>query len=148
MSDLNNLYQELILDHGRHPRHHHALPEPCHCLEGYNPLCGDKLKLFAHINNEQLTELSFEGDGCAISMASASLMTDSLQGKKISEAKALFEKFHALLTSDVEPDPSLKKLCALVGVREFPMRVKCATLAWHTLMGLLANETQAVSTEE
>jgi nitrogen fixation NifU-like protein len=147
MSDLNDLYQEVILDHNRRPRNFHALADPSHTAEGYNPLCGDRLTLYLKLDAGVVTDVSFEGAGCAISKASASLMTDAVKGKTIGEAQALFDRFHRMVTTPPEePVEDLGKLSALAGVREFPVRVKCASLAWHTLKAAMANE-QRTSTE-
>ena len=149
MSDLRELYQEVILDHTRNPRNFGPLEDTSHRAEGHNPICGDHLKVYLRIDGERLTEVRFEGIGCAISTASASLMTQSIKGKTVPEAEALFECFHAVVTSapDEEPDvAALGKLVVLAGVREFPMRVKCASLAWHTFAAALRGESD-VSTE-
>jgi len=151
MSDLRELYEEVIKDHDRHPRNCHPMPEASHTAEGHNRLCGDRMTLFAKIENGVIRDLSFQGRGCAIATASASLMTETLKGKTVQEALALFEKFHDVLTGppDEEPpdDPSLGKLAAFAGVREYPIRVKCATLIWHTLQAALKDQKQPVSTE-
>lgn len=149
MSDLRELYQELIIDHGRHPRHFGKLDSANHIKEGYNPLCGDKLTLYVVEKNGVIENVSFEGAGCAISMASASLMTDALMGKTIQEADTLFREFHELLTGggQVKLQSHLGKLVVLSGVAEFPARVKCATLAWHTMQAALHNSDLLVSTE-
>ena len=160
MSDLSDLYQEVILDHNRRPRNFHALAEPSHSAEGYNPLCGDRLTLYLKVNGDTIEDVSFEGGGCAISKASASLMTDALKGKSVNEARAMFDQFHAMITSDPTtplPDESaeahsakvdLGKLSVFAGVREFPTRIKCASLAWHTMKAAVAHEHDApVSTE-
>ena len=147
MSDLSDLYQEVILDHNRRPRNFHALADASHSAEGYNPLCGDRLTLYLKLNGETIEDVSFEGAGCAISKASASLMTDALKGRSVTEANALFDRFHRMVTTPPsEPVEDLGKLSALAGVREFPVRVKCASLAWHTLRAALSNE-QRTSTE-
>ena len=147
MSDLNDLYQEVILDHNRRPRNFHALADASHSAEGYNPLCGDRLTLYLKVDNGVVTDVSFEGAGCAISKASASLMTDAVKGKTVAEAQALFDRFHRMVTTPPEePVEDLGKLSALAGVREFPVRVKCASLAWHTMKAAIANE-QRTSTE-
>jgi nitrogen fixation NifU-like protein len=147
MSDLSDLYQEVILDHNRRPRNFHALAEPSHSAEGYNPLCGDRLTLYLKLNGDTIEDMSFEGAGCAISKASASMMTDALKGRSIAEANALFERFHRMVTTPPhEPVEDMGKLSALAGVREFPVRVKCASLAWHTLKAALRHE-QRTSTE-
>jgi nitrogen fixation NifU-like protein len=147
MSDLSDLYQEVILDHNRRPRNFHALAGASHQAEGYNPLCGDRLKLYLRIAGNVIEEAAFEGSGCAISKASASLMTDELKGRTIDEARALFERFHRMITTP--PDQGVEdlgKLSALAGVREFPVRVKCASLAWHTLKAAMERQ-QKVTTE-
>lgn len=147
MSDLADLYQEVILDHNRRPRNFHVLAGASHSAEGYNPLCGDRLTLYLKLNGETIEDVSFEGAGCAISKASASMMTDALKGRSITEAHALFERFHRMVTTPPsEPVEDLGKLSALAGVREFPVRVKCASLAWHTLRAAL-NREQSTSTE-
>jgi nitrogen fixation NifU-like protein len=147
MADLNDLYQEVILDHNRRPRNFHALADASHLAEGYNPLCGDRLTLYLKVADGVVTDVSFEGAGCAISKASASLMTDAVKGKSIAEAQALFDRFHRMVTTPPEePVEDLGKLSALAGVREFPVRVKCASLAWHTLKAAMTNEKRT-STE-
>ncbi len=147
MSDLNDLYQEVILDHNRRPRNFHALADPSHTAEGYNPLCGDRLTLYLKVAGGVVRDVSFEGAGCAISKASASLMTDAVKGKTVAEVQALFERFHRMVTTPPEQAvEDLGKLSALAGVREFPVRVKCASLAWHTLKAAMAKETRT-STE-
>ena len=147
MSDLSDLYQEVILDHNRRPRNFHALAGASHRAEGYNPLCGDRLTLYLKVTGDTIEDVSFQGAGCAISKASASMMTDLLKGKTIAEASALFDRFHRMVTTP--PDQGVEdlgKLSALAGVREFPVRVKCASLAWHTLKAAMADE-QRTSTE-
>jgi nitrogen fixation NifU-like protein len=147
MSDLNDLYQEVILDHNRRPRNFHALAGASHSAEGYNPLCGDRLTLYLKIADGMVTDVSFEGGGCAISKASASLMTDAIKGKSVGEAQALFERFHRMVTTPPEtPVEDMGKLSVLAGVREFPVRVKCASLAWHTLKAAMTEEKRT-STE-
>jgi nitrogen fixation NifU-like protein len=147
MSDLTDLYQEVILDHNRRPRNFHVLAGATHQAEGYNPLCGDRLELYLKVDDGIITDVGFQGSGCAISKASASLMTDSLKGCPVSDARMLFERFHRMVTAppDVEVE-DLGKLSALAGVREFPVRVKCASLAWHTFKAALERSQQA-STE-
>jgi nitrogen fixation NifU-like protein len=147
MSDLNDLYQEVILDHNKRPRNFRVIENPSHHAEGYNPLCGDRLNLFVQVDGDQITDLAFQGSGCAISKASASLMTDALKGRSTAEAKELFERFHRMVTTphDLEVE-DLGKLSVLAGVREFPVRVKCASLAWHTLKAALERHEKA-STE-
>jgi nitrogen fixation NifU-like protein len=147
MSDLNDLYQEVILDHNRRPRNFHPIVDASHTAEGLNPLCGDRLTLYLKIDGDRIVDVSFEGAGCAISKASASLMTDALKGRTVADARALFERFHRMVTTPPdEPVEELGKLSALAGVREFPVRVKCASLAWHTFKAALTHE-QKTSTE-
>jgi nitrogen fixation NifU-like protein len=148
VSDLRELYQEVIFDHNRNPRNFGKLADANHHADGNNPLCGDKLSLYLKIENDVITDVRFEGTGCAISTASASLMTERLKGMKVADAEALFHKFHAVVTEDGQSSegPELGKLSVLTGVREYPARVKCATLAWHTLEAALHNQETA-STE-
>lgn len=153
-SDLRDLYQEVILEHARSPRNSRRLTAPgTRVAEGYNRLCGDRLHVYLDVRDGVVQEATFEGSGCAISTASASLMTQTVKGKTEEEVEALFERFHALVTG-TEPDPTvppadLGKLEVFAGVREFPARVKCASLSWHTLRAALKAETHAVvSTEE
>jgi nitrogen fixation NifU-like protein len=146
MSDLSDLYQEVILDHNKRPRNFHTLEEPSHTAEGYNPLCGDRLHLYVKVEGEVITDVGFEGSGCAISKASASLMTDAIKGRTVEEARELFERFHRMVTTPPDvPVEDMGKLSALAGVREFPVRVKCASLAWHTLKAALEREAIASS---
>jgi nitrogen fixation protein NifU and related proteins len=147
VSDLNDLYQETIIDHSKRPRNTGALTQATHRAEGYNPLCGDRLSLQLKLENGHIAGIRFQGVGCAISTASASLMTEAVKGKTPEEAERAFQKFHSLLTEERPPAPDLGKLAAFSGVREYPMRVKCATLAWHTLRAALRGEGQPVSTE-
>ena len=141
MSELTDLYQEVILDHNRRPRNFHALAGASHRAEGYNPLCGDRLTLYLTVNEGVITDAAFQGAGCAISKASASMMTETLKGKTLAEADALFLRFHRMVTTPPEqPVEDMGKLSSLAGVREFPVRVKCASLAWHTFKAALANE--------
>ncbi len=147
MSDLHDLYQETIIDHSKRPRNKGALAEATHSAEGYNPLCGDRVRIQLKIEDGHVAGIGFEGAGCAISTASASLMTEALKGKTPAEAEKVFEKFHALLTEERPAAADLGKLAVFSGVREYPMRVKCATLAWHTLRAALRGEGQPVSTE-
>jgi nitrogen fixation NifU-like protein len=150
MSDLRDLYQELILDHTKRPRNFGRL-ETANCqADGYNPLCGDRVTVFLNVENDVVRDIRFQGSGCAISTASASMMTESLKGKTIGEAKTLFARFHELLTGQSEQLPdveALGKLAVFSGVKEFPIRVKCATLAWHTMNAALSHQQQPVSTE-
>ncbi|MHC8440633.1 MAG: Fe-S cluster assembly sulfur transfer protein SufU [Candidatus Eutrophobiaceae bacterium] len=146
--DLSNLYQELIIDHNRHPRNFGALDGANRQLEGFNPLCGDKLTLYLKISDHQIADAHFSGEGCAISIASASIMTDMVKSTSVAEAQKIFVRFHDLIHSTEPPDfLAHGKLAALAGVRSFPSRVKCATLGWHTLNSLLHNEITPVSTE-
>lgn len=152
MHDVQELYQALILDHGRQPRHHHACATATHSQAGHNPLCGDRLTVYLQVNAGQLDTVCFQGEGCAISMASASLMAEALQGRSVSDAKVLFEAVHTMLLTGKYDDADqvqLGKLAVLVGVTAFPMRIKCASLAWHALHGALASSTeQATVTTE
>lgn len=148
MSDLTDLYQEVILDHNRSPRNFRAIDEASRTQEGYNPLCGDRLTLYVKLEGEVIRDVAFQGTGCAISKASASLMTDALKGKTVAEARAMFDTFHGMVTSSPDdPLPDLGKLAVLAGVREFPTRVKCASLSWHTLKAALDQQSGPVSTE-
>lgn len=148
MLDLRELYQEIIIDHNKNPRNFHEMDHPTVEAKGYNPLCGDKLTVYLMLSGDVIQDISFMGCGCAISQASASLMTDALKGKTVEEAHALFEKFHRMLTSDDDVQSiAIDKLTVLAGVRAFPARVKCATLGWHTLEAALKKEEQLVSTE-
>ena len=148
MSDLSDLYQEVILDHNKRPRNFRTIESPSHHAEGYNPLCGDRLNLYVQVDGNVITDVAFQGSGCAISKASASLMTSALKGKSAGEAEELFQRFHRLVTSDEAADPeALGKLTVFSGVREFPARVKCASLAWHTLRAALQGTQDKVSTE-
>jgi nitrogen fixation NifU-like protein len=150
--ELSDLYRDVILDHNRHPRNFGDLSPANATIEGFNPLCGDRLTLRLQLTDDRIADIRFEGQGCAISTASASLMTEAVKGKTRAEAEQLFERIHELLTDDAAPvDEQLGKLAALSGVREFPARVKCASLCWHTLASALkagqAASLPAVSTE-
>ena len=146
--DLKDLYRDVILDHNRHPRNFGRIEPADGRAEGHNPLCGDRLSVFVRMNGERVEEIRFEGKGCAISTASASLMTEAVKGKDRTAIRALFEQVHALLTRhDAQPEASLGKLAALSGVREFPARVKCASLCWHTLNAALEHGAATISTE-
>ena len=149
MSDLSELYQEVILDHNRRPRNFRVIDPATRAQEGYNPLCGDRLTLYLTVADGRITDVAFQGSGCAISKASASLMTEAVKGKSVDEARALFEQFHQMITSPPgTPLADLGKLSVLSGVRDFPTRVKCAGLAWHTLKAAVADAPAApVSTE-
>ncbi|HAT8178575.1 TPA: SUF system NifU family Fe-S cluster assembly protein [Legionella pneumophila] len=146
--ELRELYQEIIIDHNRNPRNHHAMEDATTEAKGFNPLCGDKLTVYLKLQDDLIRDVSFVGCGCAISQASASLMTDALKGKSIKEAHELFHRVHRMLTQDEEDYLiSMDKLTVLAGVKAFPARVKCATLAWHTLEAALNKETEVVKTE-
>ena len=149
MSELNDLYQEVILDHNRRPHNFRVIDNASAKQEGYNPLCGDRLTLYLTLDGDVIKDASFQGQGCAISKASASLMTDAIKGKTVAEARNLFEHFHAMITSDTDTAAEdLGKLSVFSGVREFPTRIKCASLAWHTMKAAVAHESDApVSTE-
>ena len=150
MSDLTDLYQEVILDHNRRPRNFGALADANRSAKGHNPLCGDRLTLYLRLDGDRIAGVSFEGSGCAISKASASLMTDAIKGHTVAEATALFGRFHDMVTSPVEQpvdEASVGKLAVFAGVREFPVRVKCASLAWHTLKAALDGAPVPVKTE-
>jgi nitrogen fixation NifU-like protein len=146
-ADLRELYQEVILDHNRRPRNFRALAGE-RTAEGFNPLCGDRLSVYLRVDDGVITDVSFQGSGCAISKASASLMTESVKGKTIAEAAALFQRFQQMITSPPDsPADQMGKLTALAGVRQFPIRVKCASLAWHTLHAAMNARDEVVSTE-
>ncbi|HZS11263.1 MAG TPA: SUF system NifU family Fe-S cluster assembly protein [Nitrospirales bacterium] len=149
MTDLRELYQQVILDHNRNPRNFRELPHATKRVEGYNPLCGDHYTVFLQLDGDVIRDISFTGNGCAISKSSASVMTSSVKGKRIDEAERMFEVFHKLVTG--EPGSldaaELGRLAAFSGVSEFPARVKCATLAWHTLHNALQGEEEVVTTE-
>jgi nitrogen fixation NifU-like protein len=151
-SELRELYQEVILDHSKRPRNLREMPDATSSAEGANPLCGDTATIYLHLDGDVVRDVSFVGKGCSISTASASMMTDAVKGKTRAEVEALFERFHELVTTN--PDGSapaegaeLGKLAVFSGVAEFPMRVKCATLAWHTLKAALGGQEQTVTTE-
>ncbi len=151
MTELGDLYQEVILDHNRRPRNFRGMQEANRRAEGFNPLCGDRLTVHLRLDGDVLTDISFEGSGCAISKASASLMTESVKGKTRDEAERLFRTFHDLVTGrdgrGEEPPGAIGKLVVFSGVRDYPVRVKCATLAWHTLRAALENSGKVASTE-
>jgi nitrogen fixation NifU-like protein len=150
MTDLRDLYQQVILDHNRKPKNFHALPGANRKAQGYNPLCGDQLTVYAKVEDGVIRDVAFEGSGCAISKASASMMTDGVAGKSEAEAERLFELFHAMVTGEgagSTPSPELGKLAVFSGVCEFPARVKCASLAWHTLRAAMKGSAEPVSTE-
>jgi len=147
--DLRDLYQEVIFDHNRNPRNFRVMDNADRKVEGFNPLCGDRLTLFLKMNGDTIEDASFQGSGCAISTASVSLMTEIVKGKTEAEAEELFKKFHEMATGKDENFnmAAIGKLAVLAGVREYPARVKCATLAWHTLDAALKNEQKSISTE-
>jgi nitrogen fixation NifU-like protein len=150
MTELKELYQQVILDHNKRPRNFRKLDQANYSAEGYNPLCGDKITVYLQMDGEIVRDIAFEGSGCAISKASASMMTETIKGKSKGEAEAIFEKVHRMLTSP--PDQTvdtqgLGKLAAFAGVREFPVRVKCASLAWHSLHAALQGQAEPVTTE-
>ena len=146
MSDLRDLYQEVILDHNRAPRNFGTLPNANRESEGHNPLCGDRVRIFLHVEGGRIEDIAFQGSGCAISTASASLMTEALKGRTVEEARRLFHGFHDLLTAGGDAD-DLGKLAVFAGVREYPIRIKCATLAWHAVQAALDQQDHSVSTE-
>ena len=145
--DLRELYQEVIFDHNRKPRNFHAMAHADRKAEGYNPLCGDQLTVYLRVADGAVADVSFEGHGCAISTASASLMTEAVKGRPVAEVEALFQDFHALLTGAPPAGRDFGKLQVLAGVREFPARVKCASLCWHTLNAALDRAAEPVTTE-
>jgi nitrogen fixation protein NifU and related proteins len=147
MFDLKALYQEVIIDHNRHPRNCHRLADADRVADGFNPLCGDRLTVYLKLRDGVIADAAFEGEGCAISVASASLMTEQLKGKTEPEAQAIFDRFRALVMGEEEAGAALDKLVVLAGVKEFPARVKCATLAWHTLTAALKDRREPVTTE-
>lgn len=146
-SDLRELYQEVIFDHNRNPRNFHAMDDASHVADGHNPLCGDQLTVYARVEDGIVQEVSFIGHGCAISTASASLMTEAVKGMKLDEVEALFKDMHAMLTEAHPETRDFGKLEVLSGVREFPARVKCATLAWHTLHNAINKAREIARTE-
>jgi nitrogen fixation NifU-like protein len=146
MADLRDLYQEVIFDHYKRPRNFQKLADADHCAKGHNPLCGDHVTIYLRVKNGLIEDVSFEGSGCAISTASASLMTEALKGKTIADAERMFEGFHEMVTQpDTPAHPELGKLEVLSGVREFPARVKCATLCWHTLSAALHRQGETTT---
>jgi nitrogen fixation protein NifU and related proteins len=149
MSDLRELYQQVILDHNKNPRNYKEIANASRRVEGYNPLCGDHYTVFLNLDGETIREVSFTGNGCAISKASASVMSSTVKGKSREEASRLFDTFHRLVTGDPSglDAADLGRLAAFSGVSEFPARVKCATLAWHTLRTALEGQQESVSTE-
>lgn len=149
MSDLRELYQQVILDHNKNPRNFHEMADADRRVEGYNPLCGDHYTFFVRLDGDTIQDVSFTGSGCAISKASASVMSSTVKGKSRDEAESLFDTFHRLVTGDASglSAADLGRLAAFSGVSEFPARVKCATLAWHTLRSALQGSDEKVSTE-
>ena len=151
MPDLSALYQEVILDHNRRPRNYAVLECADYQSEGFNPLCGDRVTVYVKLKGSVVDEISFQGSGCAISMASASIMTESLKGRRLEEVNALFERFHQLVTGNLDSEdhsePDLGKLVVFEGVSRYPVRVKCATLTWHALRAALEKRNEVVSTE-
>ncbi len=148
--ELKELYQQVILDHNKAPRNFRKIENPSGFAEGYNPLCGDKIDIYLNFDNDNISDISFQGSGCAISKASASLMTSMLKGKTREEAEELFKRFHDLVTDKLGDHPNIEdlgKLAVFTGVREFPARVKCASLAWHTMMNALHEKDGKTSTE-
>jgi nitrogen fixation protein NifU and related proteins len=151
MSDLRELYQEVILDHNKRPRNFRMIESPTRVAKGHNPLCGDRLTLYVSIDGDRISDVAFEGSGCAISKASASLMTEAVKGKTVAEAETLFERFHDLVTSPPDEPVAttgLGKLAVFAGVREYPARVKCASLAWHTMKNAVEDRGEVAKTEE
>jgi nitrogen fixation NifU-like protein len=150
MSDLSDLYQEVILDHNKRPRNYGPLADANREAKGHNPLCGDRLAVFLKVDGDRIVDIHFEGSGCAISKASASLMTEAVKGKTVDEAASIFERFQTMITAPMDVvagDKSLGKLTVLGGVREFPVRIKCASLPWHTLKAALAASPETAVTE-
>lgn len=149
MLELKDLYQEVIVDHNRSPRNFGKLEDADRILEGFNPLCGDRLILYLNLDGDRISDIRFDGSGCAISIASASLMTEAMKGKTIAEAEQIFNRFHDLVTASTAPADfeTFGKLAALAGVRDYPTRVKCATLCWHTLHSALTGDEAPVTTE-
>jgi nitrogen fixation NifU-like protein len=148
MSELSELYQQVILDHNKKPRNFRKLETPSHTAEGYNPLCGDQLTVYLNVEDELVKEVGFEGSGCAISKAAASMMTQAVKGKSKEQAEALFKEFHSMVIGELDEEAeenSLGNLKIFAGVREFPVRVKCATLPWHTLHAALNKQSQTTT---
>jgi nitrogen fixation protein NifU and related proteins len=147
MNGLKELYREVILDHNKSPRNFGRIEDPDRVVNGVNPLCGDKITLYVKLDGDRIDDVRFEGTGCAISIASSSLMTERVKGSTVEETLELFGDVHDMLTGSHEPDERMEKLAALAGVREFPSRVKCASLAWHALKSALTDEGNQISTE-
>lgn len=149
-NELRELYQQVILDHNKSPRNFRIIEHPSHQAEGYNPLCGDRIDVFVDVKDGVIEDISFQGKGCAISKASASLMSSIVKGKPVEEAEKLFAKFHDLITGKLGDNPDMEelgKLAVLAGVRDFPARVKCASLAWHTMINAIKEDKNLVTTE-
>lgn len=149
-SNFRELYQETILDHNKNPRNFRVMPDATHQLEGFNPLCGDRIHVYLRVENDIIRDAAFQGQGCAISKSSASLMTSAIKGKTLAEAETIFQNFHHLVTSDLNAAPDTKtlgKLAVFSGVREFPARIKCAILPWHTMNAALHQQTGTITTE-
>ena len=147
MNELQELYQQVIIDHNHNPRNFHEIEHPSHSAKGHNPLCGDKIDIYLKIKDDIITEVSFMGSGCAISKASSSLMTETLLGKTVAEAQNLFDSVHRMITSGITDIEGIGKLAVLSGVHKFPARVKCAILPWHTMKNALEKNTQSTITE-
>jgi nitrogen fixation NifU-like protein len=150
MSAIRELYQQVILDHNKSPRNYRAMQDATRAVDGYNPLCGDHYKVYVRIENDIIRDISFEGAGCAISKASASVMSSMVKGRTVEEAESLFTEFHRLVTGTAADDDDIErlgKLAAFAGVSEYPARVKCASLAWHTMHAALSTDEASVSTE-
>jgi nitrogen fixation NifU-like protein len=150
MSELRELYQQVILDHNKSPRNYHKMDDATRHVEGFNPLCGDHYTVYVKLEGDRISDVSFEGAGCAISKASASVMSSLVKGHTIAEAEELFQDFHRLVKGEIEDEEEIErlgKLAAFAGVSEFPARVKCASLAWHTLHAAVKSDTKAISTE-
>ena len=146
-TDLSDLYQEVILDHSKQPRNYRELDGASNMAKGHNPLCGDKIDIYLKLEEGLISDISFQGSGCAISTASASMMTESLKGKNLEDAERLVKLFHGVVTGQNEDTKDLGKLTVFAGVQQFPVRVKCATLAWHTLKAALDNREEEITTE-
>ena len=150
MSELRELYQQVILDHNKSPRNYHKMDDATRHVEGFNPLCGDHYTVYVKLEGDRISDVSFEGAGCANSKASASVMSSLVKGHTIAEAEELFQDFHRLVKGEIEDEEEIErlgKLAAFAGVSEFPARVKCASLAWHTLHAAVKSDTKAISTE-
>ena len=150
MSELRELYQEVILDHYKRPRNFGAVSAATHAADGDNPLCGDQIHITAHVQGGRVVAVGFDGSGCAISTASASLMTEAITGRTLAEVEEIFETFHGVVTGSIDPEDAmdeLGKLAVLSGVRDYPVRIKCATLAWHTMKAALEGNDAPVTTE-